>query len=130
MSIFLQFYNVLIPIKILEEKVAPIEEIMKWKDKERNGYKPFHDKHLYHEGAMGPDGIERIVDFWQEKGINPFVIKNGKEYWDEMCMVDSFGGVSAPCDWIEVGPYNENLIFHAWLKDKDKGNIYGYPLKS
>lgn len=133
MSIFLQFYNVLIPIKILEEKVAPIEEIMKWKDKERKYFNPFHDEHLYHEGAMGPDGVESIVKFWEGKGIKPFVIKDGTECWNEMCMVDMLGCLSAPCDWVDTGQcedFDENsIVCEAWLKGKEKGELCGYPKK-
>lgn len=119
MSIFLHFYNVLIPIKTLEEKVAPIEEIMKL---DRKGYNPFHDRYLYHEGAMGPDGVEGIIKFWQEKGLEPFIIKDGKNCWNDMCMVDMLGNLSAPCDWVEIAPYDD-MSFHAWLKGEEKGEL-------
>ena len=39
-----------------------------------------------------------------------------------MCMVDMFGYVSAPCDWIETGVYRDNMR-EAWLKGTKKGKI-------
>jgi len=50
--------------------------------------------------------------------------KNGKEYWGDLCVVDTINGPSLPCDWLVfVTPKNKRP--YVYLKGKPKGKIIG-----
>jgi hypothetical protein len=117
MSIELQFYNIIIPIHILEEKVAPFKEIIKW---DRPVIERWHDEYLYREGCMSDMHGEQIISFWKEKGLTPTIIKKEKEKWNDLCAMDMLGGLMLPCDWIRsdfIDPKNPNQAI-AWIKGK------------
>jgi hypothetical protein len=121
MAIKLLFYNLLIPIKIIEKKVAPLNMVMKWGRK----CNVFHDEHLYHEGFMGSEGIDEAIEFWEKHGLKGVVKENDIEKWEDFCMTDMDGSTEIACNWIEK-EYDEKLdLCIAWLKNKPKGNIYG-----
>lgn len=127
MSIGLLYYNILIPIYILEEKVAPLEYIIKWNRR----WNAFHDDHLYHEGAMSQRDAEAIICLWEQHGLKATIIKDGKEKWNDLCCIDMFGQLMLPCDWIDhefVDIKNSNEAI-AWLKNKPKGEIIWSTIK-
>jgi hypothetical protein len=123
MAIKLLFYNILIPIHTLEEKVASLETILSWK----RPWNVFHDDDLYHEGAMSPQDVETIVNFWEEHGLTSVVTENKQEKWQDFCVADMIDGPTLPCDWLEheyidLKNSNDSIV---WLKGKQKGKTYG-----
>ena len=122
MSIRLRYYNILIPMYILEEKVAPLEYIVKW----NRPWNVFHDDHLYHEGAMSPQDAEAIISFWEQHGLKATIVEGEKEKWNDLCSIDMFGQLMLPCDWIDhafLDIKNPNEVI-AWLKNRPKGKTY------
>ena len=120
MAIKLLFYNLLIPIQVLEERVAPLDMIMKWGRK----CNVFHDNHLYHEGFMGGERIDEAIEFWERHGLKGIVKENSIEKWKDFCITDMDGSTEISCEWKER-EYDEKLdIYIAWLKNKPKGEIH------
>ncbi len=62
----------------------------------------WRDKYLFRDGDMDESGADNIVNFWQEQGLIPKKIINGREYWNDLCVVHSFNGPTLPCDWLKV----------------------------
>ena len=126
MAIFHQFISVVIPIEVIEQKCkhlgglrGVLELNKKWV-----GKKILVDEYLYKDGAMGYDDIDAIIDFWKEQGLVPKGIKNGKEYWKDLCVVDIgyINGITLPCEWIEYEA-QEGGVGIIWSKGKPKGEI-------
>lgn len=118
MAIRILYLNLIIPIHVLEEKVAPIDKIMNWGRK----CDVFHDDHLYHEGFMGAD-LDDAIDFWKAHGLKYDMDKNDGDF----CVEDMIAPNYLPCSWLER-KYNEEIeLFEVWLKGKPKGKTYGMP---
>ena len=70
MAIKLEFFDIIIPIKTIEKKYPG-----GWTQclKEHNGSiggKVWYDDHLFRDGAMSPNDIGHLVDWWSEKGFD------------------------------------------------------------
>jgi len=84
--------------------------------KEFLGKRVLVDDYLYKDGAMSPADIETIVDFWQTLGLTPTELRDGKQVWQDLCVVDMASGPTLPCDWLEYD--RENFV--VWMKDNPK----------
>ena len=117
MSIWLNFINVIIPIKVIEKKLnVDFDDFFKSYDR---GIK-YHDKHLFSTGAMSPDHTEEIVNYFESQGLTLLKKVNNKEYFEDLCIVELlFGGPTRPCDWLEFDAQKKIV----WLKGTDKGEM-------
>jgi len=102
MSLFVQFYSVIIPLEKIKtcESVGGLMGILELK-KDAVGGRIYFDDYLYRDGAMGPGDVEDIVKFWEGHGLVGIAERDGAEYWKDLCVVDMFGGPTLPCDWLE-----------------------------
>ena len=102
MAIKLEFFDIIIPIKTIEKKYPG-----GWKQCliDHNGSiggKVWYDDHLFRDGAMSPNDIGYLVEWWSDKGFDAYD-ESEKPNWLDFCVVQSiFGGPTLPCDWIEV----------------------------
>ncbi len=103
MAVNVRFIAVVIPIAVIEEKCKAIgglkgalELNKKWV-----GKKISYDDALYKDGAMSPNDIQIIVDFWEKQGLIPIENRNGKTYWKDLCVIDQFSGATMPCEWVK-----------------------------
>lgn len=62
----------------------------------------WQDKYLFRDGDMDESGADNIVKFWEKQGLTSKKIVDGKEYWNDLCVVDSFTGPTLPCEWLKV----------------------------
>ena len=86
------------------------------------GGRVWYDEYLLRDGAMGPSGIESLIEEWMELGFEPIISHNGKDAWKDVCVVESFfGRTTLPCDWIVVD--TEARI--AYLKGTPPGDTVG-----
>lgn len=113
MAVPVRFISVVIPIAVIEEKCKDIGGLKGVLDinKKWVGKKIKYDEHLYKDGAMSPDDIEQIIEFWKKHGLIPIEEREGKKYWNDLCVIDQFSGPTLPCDWIEYNKvsYEANL---------------------
>jgi hypothetical protein len=52
--------------------------------------------------AMSPQDMQSLCDIMASKGLRGITATNGKQYWDEFCVVDTLMGLTLPCNWITV----------------------------
>jgi hypothetical protein len=82
----------------------------------------WHDKYLFRDGAMNAIDIERLVEEWENLGLEGIVEINGQKQWKDFCVVEGmFGGPTLPCDWL-VYDGDNNCVY---LKNKPKGELIG-----
>ncbi len=122
MAIQLEHINLIIPIKQINLCYLGGFELFRTHHEDKFGDNFWHDMHLFRDGSMSSDEVGTLLSFWQEKGLVPYVERNGKRKWKDMCVIESFGAEPTyPCDWLEVDKDN-NCVF---LKKRPKGKIIG-----
>ena len=119
MAIKLEFFDFIVPIKTIKKKYPG-----GWKQclVDHNGDiggRVWYDEHLFRDGAMSPNDIGNLVEWWSDKGFDAHD-KGEKPKWLDFCVVQSiFGGPTLPCEWIEVGGRT------AHLKNETVGHVVG-----
>ena len=117
MAVMLEFLNLITPRSVIENKYPG-----GWAQCLKDEYAMWHDDHLLRDGAMSAADMEKLVEFWESKGLQPMKIENGGKVWKDLCVVETLSAVpTLPCDWIEVSQDGTN----AWLKGYPAGNIVG-----
>ena len=127
MAIHLEFYNIIIPIKNIEKckGIGGFKGILKHHKKNGTIGKIWYDDHLYRDGAMSPGDTEEIARFWEKQGLNLTKKVEGKEYWDELCVVSFFEGPTLPCEWLEFKRDDNHSENRVWLKGTKEGKLIG-----
>lgn len=130
MAVKLEYYNVIIPIKKINQ-VYPGGFNGYLKDYKKSGRpRPFwHDENIFHDGAMGPEGVKMIAEEWEARGLVGVVERNGEEFWKDYCVIDFMSGPTLPCDWIEY-VRNEKQGAYAYFKDRPMGEIISESIKA
>jgi len=122
MAIQLEHINLIIPIKQINLCYPGGFELFRTHHEDKFGDNFWHDMHLFRDGSMSSDEVEGLISFWQQKGLVPYVERNGKRKWKDMCMIESFSAEPTfPCDWLEVDK-DDNCVF---LKKRPKGKTIG-----
>lgn len=117
MAVSLEFNNVIIPRTVIEKNYPG-----GWTQCLADECGMWHDEHLLRDGAMSPMDIERLIHFWESKGLRPTRRSNGRLVWNDLCVVEAMSQQpTLPCDWIEVSEDGS----HAWLKGVIPGAIVG-----
>ena len=122
MSIKVIYLSVIIPLANVEKckAIGGIKGILE-KQKDFLGKRVVVDDYLYKNGAISPGDIEDIISFWQNQGLAPTELKDGKEVWKDLCVVDMASGPTLPCDWLEFDRTNYPSPPLIWMKGKPKG---------
>ncbi len=115
MVVKLEFINLLIPIA----NIKKCSDFDISKDSCRDI--EWFDQYIYRTGAMNPYDIDDIVEEWISRGLSPVVEETDVKKWSDLCVVDTYAGLTLPCDWIEVN-LDERC---AWFKDVEKGTAVG-----
>ena len=102
MAIKLEFYDLIVPVKTIQKKYpGGWKKCLKDHDGDIGG-RVWYDEHLFRDGAMSPNDIGNLVEWWTDKGFDAHD-EGEKPKWLDFCVVQSiFGGPTLPCDWIEV----------------------------
>jgi len=122
MAILCEFWNVIVPISKINEIYIGGFEKFKSERIDRFGQVLYHDKYLFHQGAMDSDFLNFIVSSWEKLGLVSKEEKNGKVYWKDLCVVDTFDGPTLPCEWIEFKFSTQPVVF---MKGTEPGEIAG-----
>ena len=111
MAIETQFIDFIVPIHIIRQKYPGGWEQCLLDHQELIGGRVWYDEHLFRDGAMSPQGIEALVQFWESLGFECYKEIDGKPCWQDVCVFEGmFGGATMPCDWLAV--------------DKNTGGVY------
>jgi hypothetical protein len=118
MAIKLEFCNVIVPLKVIREKLgddACESQFSMVTDT------TWHDGHLFRDGCMNPLDLEDMLDEWESEGFELLTVIDGQKHWKDVCVVHSGHGPSYPCEWIEYDP-DKNIV---WLKGHERGDAVG-----
>ena len=122
MAIKLEFLNLIIPIKQINLCYLGGFELFREHHQDKFGENFWHDMHLFRDGVMTSMEMESLVSFWQHKGLVPYIERNGKRIWKDMCVIESSRAEPTyPCAWIEVDQ-EDNCVY---LKKRPKGKMIG-----
>lgn len=100
MAIAFEFINCLVPRSAIERRYPG-----GWTQCLRDhapflGGRVYYDDHLFHDGAMGPGGIDLLSRQWSAQGFLPKISVNGREVSNDVCVIDVVGGKLWPCEWV------------------------------
>jgi len=102
MAIELECINFIVPRKTIEEKYPGGWDKCLKDHKGLIGGRVWYDNYLFRDGAMNPMDIESLIDEWTELGFQTHAGGDNPSKWIDVCVVDTFGGLTLPCDWITV----------------------------
>ncbi len=121
MAIQLEFISLIVPIEKIEQHYSGGFDSFKRKHIDSFGGRFWHDDYLFRDGAMNSMDIQMMIDDWQKLGLKPTQYNDGQQYWEDLCIVSSFSGLTLPCLWLE-----QDLIDNSvYLKAKPKGRVIG-----
>ena len=122
MAIALEFIDFMVPIDTIRRKYPGGWEQCLRDHAPLIGGRVWYDEHLFRDGAMNSDDIMIVVDRWAALGFEVMETRGGRQHWKDVCeVVCLFGGVTLPCDWIEV----DRVKHIAYLKGTEPGEVVG-----
>ncbi|QXE89186.1 hypothetical protein KP001_11980 [Geomonas subterranea] len=122
MAVRLEFLNLLIPIHRIEE-IYPDGWSGCLRDHAKSIGRTFwHDPMLVRAGGlMDSDLIDSLIQKWTRLGFIATEVVEGQTFWQDICLVDSFGFSKHQCSWLVVGG-SERI---AWLRGTERGEVFG-----
>jgi hypothetical protein len=120
MAITLEFINLIVPIATIRRKypggwtqcLADHAEVL--------GRRVWHDEHLFRDGTMSPRDMQWLVGHWEQHGLQPFEVIDGRRRWKDLCVVEPmFGGPTLECDWLAISRRGDTV----WLAGTDPGPV-------
>jgi hypothetical protein len=109
MSIQLEFINFIVPVSTIKDKYPGGWEQCLLDHRALIGGRVWYDDYLFRDGAMGSSDIEILIEKWSELGFNTHEAGDTPTKWLDVCVIDSFSGLTLPCDWIELAEYSASL---------------------
>ena len=128
MAVALHFMNFLVPVSVIKAKYPGgwkqcLIDHQAW----ING-RVWFDEYLFHDGAMDPQSIERLIEKWGNLGFEITEIKDGRTAWKDACCIE-YAGHEWP-EWLELtsdgvtaylaGNDPGERVTSDWLKNKSK----------
>ncbi len=102
MAVRLECFNVIIPIANIDKYYPGGFDGFKQDNSDLIGAGMWYDDRIFRDGAMNHLDVEMILDSWKRLGLKITSICNGKEYWDELCVVSLLQDESVPCRWLKI----------------------------
>jgi len=120
-AVRLEFINLIVPIKIIEEKYPGGWSGCLRDHAKSIGRVVWYDDHLFRTGAMDPEMMDNLIEKWtrQLRFIATEVV-DGKVVWKDLCAVDWFG-CQHDCDWAVF----DSALRAGWLKGTESGEVVG-----
>jgi hypothetical protein len=101
MAIRCEFIDVIVPIKNIDRVFPGGFKAFKEENKKMFGGRLWRDDFLFRDGAMNPNDVRHVVEFWQRYGLQPKESRDGQDFWKDLCVVEHmFEGPTLPCEWI------------------------------
>lgn len=119
MAIHLEMINLIVPIATIEARYPGGWDGCLRDHESVLGGRVWYDGHLFRNGAINGMDIQFLLSDWQRKGFRAFDDEDHPSRWVDLCVVDSFDGLSLPCDWLEIEQRK------AWLSGTEPGEVYG-----
>lgn len=110
MALRLEFFNIIIPISIIEKRYSGGFGKYKVDNAKCIGKTIWFDKYLVREGAMNSKEISDRVQYWWDAGCWVYRLNAGEKIWNEVCVCEQMGGDSPVCEWLGY-IQSENAVF-------------------
>ena len=81
------------------------------------------DEHLVRYCSGSPNDIEAIVEKLHALGFETIVESDGHAYWKDCCVVEHFGKITLPCDWLQLAKDYRS----AYLRGTEPGEVVDQP---
>ena len=122
MAVTLEFLNLVIPIKKIEQHYEGGWEQYLDDHQHLIGRRIWFDDHLVRDGAKNPKDMSILIDEWVDIGLRTIEETNGRPRWVDCCVIASvFNKPTLPCNWVQVSS-NE---WSASLKGHPPGEVIG-----
>ena len=119
MSVALEFINLIIPRTRIDAVYKGGWDQFLSDNHAAIGGRIWFDDHLMRDGAMSPGDMRLLIDYWTDIGLKAHGEIDGKPFWHDCCVVDTFFGPTLPCDWIELSEDGQSVF----LKGTEPGEI-------
>ena len=122
MAVALEFLNLVIPIKKIEQHYGGGWEQYLDDHEQLIGRRLWFDDHLLRDGAKDPKDMSKLIDEWVDIGLRTIEETNGKPRWVDCRVIASiFNAPKLPCNWVQLSPNG----WSASLKGHPPGEIVG-----
>jgi len=119
MALALECISIIIPISKLE-KSREIPDVAQFLREQRVAPGCWFDDHLFrYPGGMNQMDVMLSLDFMKSQGFMLTRKYNGVEHWQDVCVVDAFGGPTMPCRWLEFDA-ERHIV---WCAGREPGEI-------
>jgi len=103
MAINLVFIDFIVPVAKIRKLYPGGWEKCLYDHRRALGGSVYFDKHLFHAGAMDPEGAETLVERWTALGFEATEEVDGKKVWKDFCVLESLLMLSShPCQWLTI----------------------------
>lgn len=113
MPIAIKNICIIIPMHKLKkrcsERISPL--LLSPESIKDSGNARSRDAHLYCEMFTRHLDVQLRIEWWKRNGLRPTRIRDGVIEWNDLCVVDSFEGLSLPCRWLRYNPDKQSV----WL---------------
>ncbi|MCK8514984.1 hypothetical protein M0534_01385 [Methylonatrum kenyense] len=117
MAVLLEMINVLIPVRVIEQKYPGGWGA--WRE-ERPPH--WHDANLARYGAMSGFDVELMLQDWHQVGLLRPGRRGGRTVFRDYCVLAGYtGSLRYPCDWLEVSDCGA----FAWHSGHPVGSVIG-----
>ena len=122
MAVALEFLNLVIPIKKIEQHYGGGWEQYLDDHEQLIGRRLWFDDHLLRDGAKDPKDMSKLIDEWVDIGLRTIEETNGKPRWVDCCVIASFlNKPTLPCKWVQLSSNG----WSASLNEHPPGEIVG-----
>ena len=104
MALKCEFINVIINLSSLDKSYAGGREQFIKENQERLGKIEWYDDYIYRTGAMSPRAAQDIVVYLVFNGLKS---KKDNKWQEDICVIDTMGGLTLECSWVKYDPTNE-----------------------
>jgi hypothetical protein len=127
MAIWLEFYNIIMPISIIEKKYLGGFDAFKSSRKEMFAPEENTFPYLWHDdylcrvaGAMNTEDIDfHLEELQKEMDLQVLGTVNGKTQFNDLYITGAYQGASYDCDWIDDGFKTINWREHPLTGEPD-----------
>mgnify|MGYP000190284374 FL=1 len=119
MAISLGFINLFVPLRLIDRKYPG--GWARFRQDYADG--AVFDDHLVRYCSGSPNDIEAIVEKLHALGFETIVESDGHAYWKDCCVVEHFGKITLPCDWLQLAKDYRS----AYLRGTEPGEVVDQP---
>ena len=99
MAVQLENFNIIIPRAVIDGAYEGGSEAF---IKEAHIEDLYFDEKIVRIGASDSLEIGTIIEEWTARGLRDIRKRKGKRTWIDLCLIDTYEGLTLPCRWISI----------------------------